>query len=270
VTARTGLSHSRRRTVSGAIVGPLLAAALVASIGVRHTLYLSAVPGLFAAIAITVAAREAKLGDAGRRRARLELNRLRQVGILPALIPVLAFELGNIATTLLILRATDLLHHGGRSIADATAVAILVYVGHNVAATIFAVVGGRWIDRTNPRRAFTAGAGIYIASYALFALTLRSWGMLLVAFVLAGAAIGFAETAESTLVAQLLPDELRGSGFGLLGALQAAGDLGSSAVAGLIWTLTSPSWAFAYAAAWMVVSVAAAGLVRAWSKPDSG
>ena len=36
----------------GAVVGPLLAAGLVASLGIRPTLYLAAVPGLFAALAI--------------------------------------------------------------------------------------------------------------------------------------------------------------------------------------------------------------------------
>jgi len=41
--------------------------------------------------------------------------------------------------------------------------------------------------------------------------------MLLVAFMLAGVGIGFAETAESTVVAHLLPEHLRGNGFGVLG-----------------------------------------------------
>src|ERR1700744_5308812 len=42
----------------GAVAGPLLAAGLVAWIGVRPTLYLAAIPGLIAAVAIIVAARE--------------------------------------------------------------------------------------------------------------------------------------------------------------------------------------------------------------------
>ena len=40
----------------GALIGPLLAAALVATLGVRHTLMLAFIPGLIAAAAITVAA----------------------------------------------------------------------------------------------------------------------------------------------------------------------------------------------------------------------
>jgi MFS family permease len=41
----------------GAVLGPLLAAGLVAWVGIRPTLCLAAIPGLFAAVAILVAAR---------------------------------------------------------------------------------------------------------------------------------------------------------------------------------------------------------------------
>ncbi|WP_201409601.1 MFS transporter, partial [Mycobacterium paraintracellulare] len=44
----------------GAVAGPLLAAGLVAWVGVRPALLLAAIPGLFAAIAIYVAAREGR------------------------------------------------------------------------------------------------------------------------------------------------------------------------------------------------------------------
>src|SRR5439155_1669074 len=44
---------------AGAVVGPLAAAALVATVGIRPTLYVAVVPGLFAAVAIVFAAREA-------------------------------------------------------------------------------------------------------------------------------------------------------------------------------------------------------------------
>src|SRR5262249_8990758 len=42
----------------GAVIGPLLAAGLVAWVGIRTTLCLAAIPGLFAAVAILIAARE--------------------------------------------------------------------------------------------------------------------------------------------------------------------------------------------------------------------
>ena len=81
--------------------------------------------------------------------------------------------------------------------------------------------------------------------------------MLLIAFLLAGTGIGLAETAESSLVARLLPDRLRGSGFGLLGGVQSLGDFASSAAVGLLWSAVSPVAGFVYAAAWMAVAAIA-------------
>lgn len=240
----------------GAVAGPLLAAGLVVWIGLRNTLLLAAIPGLVAAVAITVAAAEArKLHRAAPRRARLELAELRTAGLLRAFVPVSAFELGNMATTLLILRATEVLQADGRTLASATSLAIVIYAGHNLFASFVAYGGGHWIDRTGPRTVFGAAAAIYALSYTLFALPGGSTLVLVCAFLMAGTGIGLAETAESALVARMLPDRLRGSGFGLLGGIQSVGDLGSSAVVGVLWTFVSPTVAFAYAAVWMTAAL---------------
>lgn len=248
----------------GAVVGPLLAAGLVASIGVRHTILLSAVPGLFAAIAISFAAAEAmRHRTAGvQRRVRLELRALHEAGVARPLLPVSAFELGNVATSLLVLRATELLHHGGRSIAAATSLAVLLYAAHNLAATFVAYGGGHWLDRGGPRVVFATGAGVFAAGYAVFALPSHSWAVLGGAFVLAGAGKGLAETAESALFARLLPEHLRGSGFGLLGGVQSFGDFASSAAVGLLWSVVSPLAGFVYAAGWMAVSLVGASRIE--------
>ena len=102
---------------------------------------------------------------------------------------------------------------------------------------------------------FAAGAGVYVLAYAGFATGTGAWPMLLSAFALAGAGIGLAETAETAMVAAALPDRLRGSGFGLLGVVQAGGDFVSSAVVGLLWAAISPTVGFGYAAAWMAASL---------------
>ena len=114
---------------AGAIVGPLLASVLVAVVGIRHAIWFAVIPGVLAAVAITVAAREARrtvTSTAGRRTLSLNLGELRRAGLARALAPAALFEFGNIATTLLILRATGLLHTGGRSLAGATSLAILL------------------------------------------------------------------------------------------------------------------------------------------------
>jgi MFS family permease len=259
----------------GAVAGPLLAAGLVATIGIRHTIYLSVIPGMLAALAIVVAAREAAgRGEAIRRRVHLELGALREAGIVRALAPVTLFELGNCATTLLILRATGLLHPG-RSTADAAAVAVLLFAAHNLVGSALSYPAGQAVDRRGPRAVFGVGVVLFGLAYAGFALSGHGWPLLLLFFALAGAGMGLTDTAESALVARLLPDELRGSGFGLLGGVQSLGDFVSSAAVGLVWTVVSPSAAFILAAAWMVLSVAATAAVPPqrpgrFSDPKSG
>ncbi|MCL6550783.1 MAG: MFS transporter, partial [Acidothermus cellulolyticus] len=67
---------------------------------------------------------------------------------------------------------------------------------------------------------------------------------------------------QSALFAALLPDRLRGSGFGVLGGVQALGDLVATAVVGILYATVSPAVAFGYAAAWMAASVVATGLLN--------
>ncbi len=248
----------------GAVVGPLAAAGLVAWLGIRPAIWFALIPGILAAIAIGVAAREARRhGDGVRERVRFNLTGLRMAGLGRPLLPVVLFECGNLATTLLILRATQLFEVQGMATAAAASTAILIYAAHNAVAAGVSVLGGWWIDRTGPRRVFAAGALVYVLGYAVFAFGPTPWWAILVAFALAGAGIGFAETAESTLVAQILPDNLRGSGFGVIGGVQALGNIVGTVVAGILYTTVSPAAGFLYAAAWMVLSFAASIVFRA-------
>jgi MFS family permease len=249
----------------GAVAGPLIASALVGLVGVRGAIYWALPPGLLAAVAITIVARKARRIHAdpiARRTVRLNLSGLRQTGIIRELLPVALFEIGNTATTLLILRATQLLQQDTTSLTSATSLAILLYAGHNAFAAIGSAVGGHWIDRAGPRVVLAAAAAAYAAAYGLFAMSGLTWPVLLLAFALAGTGIGLAEPAESTLVATLLPDHLRGSGFGVLGVVQAAGDFAASTAVALLWTAISPAVAFSYAAAWMLAALLVGSLSR--------
>ena len=248
---------------AGAIAGPLLASLLVGTLGVRACILLAVVPGVLAAAAISVAVREARrlAADTGARAGlALRIGELRRAGLLRVLAPVAAFECGNLASTLLILRATDLL--AGRSGQAATSVAILLYAGHNAAACVAAWWGGRAVDRVGAGPALAIGAVLYAVAYLGLAAGPAGWPALLTLFLLAGTGIGVAEPAESTLVARRLGEELRAAGFGVLGLVQSAGDLVATVVAGVLWSALSAGAAFCWAAGWMLLSVLAGGLLR--------
>lgn len=239
----------------GAIVGPLLALGLVTVVSVRTTILLSVVPGLLAAYAIYFAIRATPRPTVRERQpfglrvrpvARGRLGRL--------LAGVAAFELGNVAATLLILRATQLMTpaHGQHR---AVQLGLVLYAGYNAVAAIVSVPGGRLVDRRSGSFVFAIGVGSCGVAYVGLALARPSFALLLVLFLAARVGIGLVETAQNAAVASLAPVPVRGSAFGVLAAAQSFGNLGASAVAGVLWTAVSPQAAFFYLAAWMAVAL---------------
>lgn len=246
----------------GAIVGPLLALGLVSLFSVRTAILGSVVPGLLAAVAIVYAIRQAKLPKVTERTTlRFAVRPVLSGQLGRVMAGFTAFEVGNVAATLLILRATDVLAPGS-GIHAATQIAIALYVVYNIAATITSFPAGGLSDklgRRGPLLVTAAGVAAFLLAYGLFAISGPVVGLLGAAFALAGVGIGCAETAEHAAVAAFAPDELRGSAFGLLATVQAAGNLAASAVAGLLYTLASPALAFIYLAVWMLIALATLG-----------
>jgi len=241
----------------GAILGPLLGIVLVAAVGIRDAILLSIIPGLLAVGAILYAIRAAKLPRTRERQPiRIQVRPVLQGELGRLLGAVGAFELGNIAATLLILRATDLLRpeHGADRAAQ---LALALYTAYNVAATLISVPAGRHGDRRRPVEVLAGGTIAFAIAYLVLALTGASMLVLAAGFVLAGIGIGCVETAEHAAVAALAPEQLRGSAFGLLATAQSLGNFVASSIAGLLWTLVSPTAAFLYAAGWMLVALAA-------------
>ena len=245
----------------GAIGGPLLALGLVAAVGVRGAIVASIVPGLLAALAIVYAVRHVRRPTVRQRELiRLRVRPVLDAGLGRLLAALAAFEVGNVAATLLILRASELLTPA-RGQEMAAELALALYTAYNAAAALASVPAGRLADRHGPVGVLAGGVALLLLAYAGFAATGPSLAVLAGCFLAAGLAIGCVETAEHAAVAVTAPAGLRGSAFGLLAAIQSLGNLAASAVAGLLWTAASPRVAFAYLAAWMALALA--GLVAA-------
>lgn len=247
----------------GAIVGPLLALGLIAVTDVRTAILLSMIPGLLAVIAIVYAIRHAAIAHrAERRPLRIVVRPVLQGPLRSLFAGIGLFEIGNIAATLLILRATDLLR-GDHGTGAAAQIAIALYVLYNLAATLVSIPGGRQIDRTGPTRILLAGIAAFALAYVMFALTGPSIALLALAFLAAGIGIGCAETAEHAAVATLAPEHIRGSAFGLLAAVQSFGNLVASGLAGVLYAAVSPGAAFGFAAVCMAGALAVLARARA-------
>lgn len=251
----------------GAILGPLLALALVALVGTRTAILVSAVPGLAAAAAIVYAIHVSKSPTAQERRPlRIRLRPVLRGRLGRIFLGISAFEVGNVAATLLILRAAELLAAGhGRD--GATKIALGLYTAYNTAAALASIPGGRLGDRRGNLLVLALGVACFAIAYLGLGLVGASVPALAVFFLAAGVAIGFVETAEHAVVAEYAPAEIRGSAFGALAAVQSLGNFAASAIAGLLWTTMSARAAFLYLVCWMIAALLA---LAASARPRRG
>lgn len=239
----------------GAIFGPLLAMVLVAWLGTRWAIGVSVIPGVFAAMAIVYAIKHV---DVPKRKESTPLRiRIRPVISVPGLGRLFAgmtsFEVANVAATLLILRATEVLTPG-RGHDRAAVLALGLYVVYNVFATGASLLAGKIADKQSSQVVMVWGAVAFAVSYLGLALPISHWLTLLPWFIAAGVGIGCVETAEHSAVASMAPTDVRGSAFGLLAATQSVGNFVASVGAGILWSVVSPNAAFLALGVAMVVA----------------
>jgi MFS family permease len=75
-----------------------------------------------------------------------------------------------------------------------------------------------------------------------------SIGYLIIIFILGGIYVAVEDALEGAIAADLLPQELRGTGYGVMATVNGLGDFLSSLIVGFLWTYASPFYAFGYAA----------------------
>jgi len=231
----------------GAIIGPAVASLLLAChVPLRTALLLTFFPGMLAAVAVVGLVREPI------RSANHNLKFFTSLKQLPRAFKsyvgcVGIFGLGNFAHTLLILRAIELLT-GPMGKAHASAVAVLLYTVHNIVYAAVSYPVGALSDRIGKRGLLGLGYVLFGLMCCGFAIPTHSVIALGALFILAGVYIGIIDAMERAMAADLLPEELRGTGFGVLATVNGVGDLVSSVVVGALWTSVSPVAGFGYAA----------------------
>ncbi|MDP3774767.1 MAG: MFS transporter [Gemmatimonadales bacterium] len=198
----------------GAIVGPLLAAALIAAgFTVRSVFWIAVVPGAVAVALAWVAVREAggergagsgTLGGVAMASARAEGTAPRSP--LPLLLLVLALAAFLRAPeTLLILRAQDL----GVPIKMIP----ILWAALHVVRSASSYPGGVLADRWGPRRTLALGWMCYAAlawAFGAAHTTPQAWAV----FLSFGVVSGLTESPERKLIAGLAPAGRHGRGFG--------------------------------------------------------
>jgi MFS family permease len=240
----------RAGDATGAVLGPLLAMALLAQgVEARHLMLASLLPGLLAFLAIAVLVVEAP--HAPRQARSGLLSELQGTGrrFRRYLGGILIFGCGDFSRTLLILYATQHMTGSFFTLRGATA-AVALYVLHNAISALASFPIGSLADRIGHRRVVVGGYLFAAATTFGFALAPPTPAWLLILFVCSGTYIASEEVAEKSYAASLLPAARRGAGMGLLAATNGVGDMVSSALVGTLWALfPEHAWGFGVAAA---------------------
>src|ERR1017187_1405573 len=264
--ALVGRAFGFERTMDtvGAVLGPLCATALVAVMSVRMAMRWTLLPGALAALAIaTLVPSSTRSGEHHPLPFTASLARLPR-SFRQFLKCVALFGLGDFAHTSLILRAVQLLTPT-YGIVRAGGIAVALYTFHNLIYAAASYPAGLLGDKFGRR-------GILIVGYLLAAV--MSVGFifapprlpeLIGLFGLAGLYVAIQDTLEKSVAAELLPKEVRATGYGVLATVNGIGDFFSSIVVGFLWTAVSPAAGFVYAAA----LTAAGGLLLLFSSRSS-
>jgi MFS family permease len=162
------------------------------------------------------------------------------------LVGVFAHGIGDFAPTLLILRASQILDPRFGT-ARAATMAVALYTFYNIVNAAASYPAGALGDRIGKRNLLALGYLTGAAAYAGFIFVSPTIPVLIVLFGLAGIHGAMQASLEKSMAAELLPQRVRGSGFGVLATVNGIGDLVSSIAVGVLWSSVSPHAGFLYA-----------------------
>jgi MFS family permease len=140
-----------------------------------------------------------------------------------------------------------------------------MYLGHNIINASLSYPLSVLSERVGSGRLLVLAFGLYVIVCGILAVASTSVVAVGVSFALAAVAISIVEPMEGTFATELLPAATRGTGFGVLAAVNGIGDFVSSAGVGALWQFAGPLVAFVAAGAVCIVGAALVAQV-AWTK----
>jgi MFS family permease len=224
----------RAADTAGAVVGLVIALAIVwrvqASVPTlreatfRIIALVSLVPALLAVVALALGARDVPV--AGKRATpRFALRSLGKPFTVFVVI-VAVFTLGNSSDAFLVLRAQD------RGLSVVGVLGMLITF--NLVYTLVSTPAGSLSDRIGRSRLIIGGWLFYAVVYFGFGLARTGW-QVWVLYAFYGLYYGLSYGAALALVADLVPAEVRGTGYGTYNAVLGLMLFPASLIAGILW-----------------------------------
>ncbi len=256
---------SRAADTAGAFLGLLIALGVVwfAQAGAvelheatfRTIVLFSIVPAFLAVLALAVIARDVPV-QGERALPKFAFAALgKPFMILMGIVCI--FELGNSSDAFLVLRAQNL----GINVIGV----LLMLIGFNAVYTVLSAPAGSLSDKIGRRRVIIAGWLMYGAVYLGFALADAAWQVFAL-YAVYGVYYGLAYGTTKALVADLVPENLRGTAYGTYNAVLSLISLPASVIAGILWQTFGAAVPFYFGAALAFIG---AGMLAWWLPPPT-
>ncbi|MEJ5313600.1 MULTISPECIES: MFS transporter [Anaerolinea] len=257
----------RAADTAGALLGILIAAGLVwwgqanqIQLGAetfRTVVLISIIPGILAVISLAVGAQDVPLKAQGEA-PRLAFRSLGKPFVIFMII-VGIFDIGNSSDAFLVLRAQE------RGLS--TLGILLMLAAFNLVYTLLSAPAGSISDRIGRRKVIIGGWLVYSAIYLGFALARQAWHVV-VFYILYGVYYGLAFGTTKAMVADLVPETLRGTAYGTYNAVLGILDFPASVIAGILWQGVGNWHGFGASAPFFfgaIMSLLAAILMAVWN-----
>lgn len=256
--SRRGLAFGLHRAMdnAGAVVGPLVAAGLLGLGWTLQEVILFALLPAVLCLILALMLREPRHDGPAPTQPPFSWRLHRLPSAFKRYLLVLAlFTLGNSSNMFLLLRAREL----GLPEAQVP----LAWAGVAAIATVFSTPLSAWSDRIGRTRLLVAGWAAYGLFYLGLGSALPGSGWLLFGlFAFYGLFMAATEGVEKALVADLAPEDLRGTAFGWFNMTVGLLLLPASVVFGELYQQAGALTAFAFSAA---CALLAAGLLPLWA-----
>jgi len=162
------------------------------------------------------------------------------------LVIMFLFTLGNSSDAFLILRAQNL----GNNVLLIT----LMLFMFNIVYALFSIPAGVLSDKIGRRWLITIGWAVYAMVYLSFALIKETW-MVWLLFAFYGLYYGLMDGVARAMVSDLVPEDKRGTAFGLFNGVVGFTLLPASLIAGWLWQAISPEAPFYFGSALAFVAI---------------
>lgn len=224
----------RAMDTAGAMVGLIIAAGLVwlaqknavsfSKNSFQMIVLASLIPALLAVVSLVVGAKDVEVAN----KREMPKFSLRNMGkpFSVFLVIVGIFSLGNSADAFLVLRAQNL----GMSVIGV----LMMLVMFNLIYSLISTPAGKLSDRLDRKRLIIIGWVVYAIIYFGFALAQHAWQMWLL-YLAYGLYYGLAYGTTNAMVADLVPENFRGTAYGTYHAMVGLLAFPASLVAGFLW-----------------------------------